>query len=435
MRLTALACLVLAASAPSPAEATYSIVACERASGQCGVAVQTDNLAVGASVPAAQAGVGAVASQFETHPRHGSRGLALLAQGLTPAAVLCQLLAEDGGFEGRGPEARQVGLVSITGATAAHTGADAAAADWAGARSGPGFSVQGNGLAGPQVLDAMANAFVAAVGPLADRLMAALRAGDRAGGQRTGRQSAALLVRTPEGFPLDVDLRVDDAGDPVAALSRLYDLQASRQAIIEARLTARRGDTARARFLLQAATARAHAWPRALILAAEVATELEEPAAAMRDLAVAFAANPRRRAATLGRGTFAALGHQPMFHRWIDAETLRRVREDAQALRAMPRPAATARAELAARLLEVGLADAAIAVLAPIKEPSGDVLLLRAFGWRARGRLPEAREACRAGLAAAPGDPRLTRLLDALGPATLSVPRRDARRAAGRPDR
>ena len=253
MRLTALACLVLAVSASSPAEATYSIVACERASGQCGVAVQTDNLAVGASVPAAQAGVGALASQFETHPRHGPRGLALLAQGLTPAAVLRQLLAEDGGFEGRGPEARQVGLVSITGAAAAHTGADAAAADWAGARSGPGFSVQGNGLAGPQVLDAMANAFVAAAGPLADRLMAALRAGDRAGGQRTGRQSAALLVRTPEGFPLDVDLRVDDAGDPVAALSRLYDLQASRQAIIEARLTARRGDTAGARSLLRAA--------------------------------------------------------------------------------------------------------------------------------------------------------------------------------------
>ena len=101
----------------------------------------------------------------------------------------------------------------------------------------------------------------------------------------------------------------------------------------------------------------------------------------------------------------------------------------------MPRPAANARAELAARLLEVGLADAAIAGLAPISEPSGDVLLLRAFGWRARGRLPEAREACRGGLAAAPGDPRLTRLLDALGPATLSVPRRAARRAAGRPDR
>ena len=263
-------------------------------------------------------------------------------KGLMPAAVLRQLLAEDGGFEGRGPDARQVGLVSITGAAAAHTGADAAAADWAGSQSGPGFSVQGNGLAGPQVLDAMANAFAATAGPLADRLMAALRAGDRAGGQRTGRQSAALLVRTPEGFPLDVDLRIDDAGDPVAALSRLYDLQASRQTIIQARLTARRGDTAGARALLRAATARAHAWPRVLILAAEVATELEEPAAAMRDIAVAFAANPRRRAATLGRGTFAALGHQPMFHRWIDAETRRRVREDAQALGAMPRPAAAA---------------------------------------------------------------------------------------------
>src|SRR5688572_16570726 len=176
MRLTAMV-VVSCLLGVAPLGATYSIVACERATRQCGVAVQTDNLAVGASVPAAQAGVGAVASQFETHPQHGPRGLALLAQRLAPDAVLRILLNEDGGFEGRGPEARQVAVVSIDGTTAVHTGTDVAAAEWAGARSGPGFSVQGNGLAGPQVLVAMERAFLAASGPLADRLLAALRAG------------------------------------------------------------------------------------------------------------------------------------------------------------------------------------------------------------------------------------------------------------------
>jgi uncharacterized Ntn-hydrolase superfamily protein len=434
MRLTAtvgLSCLLSVA----PLGATYSIVACERATRQCGVAVQTDNLAVGASVPAAQAGVGAVASQFETHPQHGSRGLALLAQRLAPDAVLRILLNEDGGFEGRGPEARQVVLVSVDGTTAVHTGTDAAAADWAGARSGPGFSVQGNGLAGPQVLVAMERAFLAASGPLADRLLAALRAGDAAGGQRTGRQSAALLVRTPDGFPLDVDLRVDDAVDPVGSLARLVDLQASRQLIIQARLTARRGNTAGARALLAAGAARAHAWPRALVMAAEVATELEDPVRAVRDLTVAFARDPGRRSVALGRGAFAALGYLPGFHRWIDADLRRGLRADERALRAAPQPSVAARVNLGARLLEAGEARATLDLLDAIAPADADVLLLRAYAWRALGRVDHARDACRAGLAVAPGHPRLTRLVERLGRTPVSAPRRAVPQEAGPPAR
>src|SRR5580704_2252593 len=183
------------------ARATYSIAACDAKTRECGVAVQTNNLAVGASVPYAQAGVGAVASQFETNPHYGPRGLALLAQGMSPAEVMKKILVEDGNFDGQGIAARQVGIVSIDGRTATYTGDEAAGAEWAGARSGAGYGIQGNGLAGPQVVEEMEQTFLKSEGSLAERLMAALVAGDLAGGQRTGRESAALLVRTPDGWP------------------------------------------------------------------------------------------------------------------------------------------------------------------------------------------------------------------------------------------
>src|SRR5580658_10618853 len=125
------------------ARATYSIVACDAKTRECGVAVETNNLAVGASVPYAQAGVGAVASQFETNPHYGPRGLAFLAAGNSPADALSKILEDDGQFDdGNGVEARQVALVSVDGRTAVHTGAEAAQAEWAGSRSGVGYSIQ-----------------------------------------------------------------------------------------------------------------------------------------------------------------------------------------------------------------------------------------------------------------------------------------------------
>src|SRR5271170_1223170 len=110
---------------PATVHATYSIVACDAKTQACGVAVQTNNLAVGASVPYAQAGVGAMASQFETNPHYGPRGLELLAKGIGPAEVMKKLLAEDGNFDGEGIEARQVGMVSIDGRAANYTGEEA----------------------------------------------------------------------------------------------------------------------------------------------------------------------------------------------------------------------------------------------------------------------------------------------------------------------
>lgn len=198
---------------------TFSIAACDLNEGAWGVAVASKFLAVGALVPWARAGAGAVATQALAKVAYGPDGLALLAAGRRADETLAALLANDSQRA-----ARQVGIVDARGSAAAHTGADCHA--WAGQRTGAGYTCQGNLLAGPETLDAMAAAFEGAEGELADRLLAALAAGDRAGGDRRGRQSAALLVvKAGGGYGGDtdryLDLRVDDDPEPVAALARL----------------------------------------------------------------------------------------------------------------------------------------------------------------------------------------------------------------------
>jgi uncharacterized Ntn-hydrolase superfamily protein len=311
--------VILLAGAKST-QATYSIVACDSKTRECGVAVQTNNLAVGSSVPYAQAGVGALVSQFETNPHYGPRGLVFLAQGMSPEATLKRLLAEDGNFDGEGPEARQVAIVSVEGQAASYTGEGAQRPDWAGARSGLGYSVQGNGLAGPNVVEAMERAFIKTEGMLAERLMAALTAGDLAGGQKTGRESAALLVKTADGWPIDIDLRVDDSSDPVSELRRLFGMQFARQQVIQASLIARKGQMEKARSLLIAAVARASMWPRVWIRAARVTESIEEPTLALQYIRVAFSQNPAWAQAEIGAGNYAEIGASPEFHRWVTVE-------------------------------------------------------------------------------------------------------------------
>lgn len=198
---------------------TFSIVAYEPAEAAWGVAVASKFLAAAAVVSWAQAGAGAVATQASAKLPFGPRGLKHMAQGVSAGAVLAALLREDDG----GPH-RQVGMVDALGGTAAHTGAGCLA--WAGHRIGAGFTCQGNLLTGPDVLEAMETAFLGAEGELADRLHAALLAGDRMGGDRRGRQSAGLLVvKAGGGYGGDndryLDLRVDDDPDPVLRLGGL----------------------------------------------------------------------------------------------------------------------------------------------------------------------------------------------------------------------
>ncbi len=203
---------------------TFSIVARSTDGESWGVAVASKFLAVGAVVPAAVAGVGAVATQADANVAYKGLALSHLDEGATAAVALQRLLDEDDGRD-----ERQVGIVDVDGGAASHTGH--ACLDWAGSLTGDGYAIQGNILAGDFVVAAMQDAFEASDPdePLARRLLAALAAGDDAGGDRRGRQSAALLVvREGAGYgggdDVAVDLRVDDHVDPVTELSRLLDL-------------------------------------------------------------------------------------------------------------------------------------------------------------------------------------------------------------------
>ncbi len=198
---------------------TFSIVARDPLTGDLGVAVASKFLAVGSVVPWARAGVGAIATQALANVSYGLDGLAALADGVAAREVVDRLTAADDGRT-----ERQLGIVDAGGGAASHTGAGCLS--WAGGRTGDGVTVQGNILTGPEVVDAMIDAFGTASGPLPDRLLEALLAGDRAGGDARGRQSAALLVvRDGGGYggTTDrwIDLRVDDHGDPVPELVRL----------------------------------------------------------------------------------------------------------------------------------------------------------------------------------------------------------------------
>lgn len=196
---------------------TFSLVA--RAGNQWGVAVASKFLAVGAAVPAAQWGVGAIATQSFANLAYRPDGLRMLAEGKTAQEVLDALTGAD---EQR--DQRQAGVVDRNGAAATWTGAECNA--WAGGRTGEGWAAQGNILTGPEVIGALADTFETAEGTLAERLVEALLAGDRAGGDRRGRQSAVILVVSENGgygggSDVLVDLRVDDHPDPVVELQRL----------------------------------------------------------------------------------------------------------------------------------------------------------------------------------------------------------------------
>jgi uncharacterized Ntn-hydrolase superfamily protein len=201
---------------------TFSIVAADLEAGDWGVAVASKFPCVGAVVPWAKAGVGAVATQSWANTAFGPDGLALMGDGVTAEEALSRLLEAD---EGR--EDRQVGLVDAAGRAATFTGSTCM--DWAGGVTGGGFAAQGNILVGERVVEAMSRTFPTADGDLCDRLLATLLAGDSAGGDRRGRQSAALLVvREAGGYEgrndRYIDLRVDDHAQAPTELARLFEV-------------------------------------------------------------------------------------------------------------------------------------------------------------------------------------------------------------------
>jgi uncharacterized Ntn-hydrolase superfamily protein len=203
--------------------ATYSICACDLAAGQWGVATQSKFLAVGSVVPWATPHVGAIATQSYANPRYGPEGLDLLREGFSAEEVVERLTAADGQRA-----LRQLGIVDGEGRAATFTGEECHA--WAGGRTGSGYAAQGNILVSGDTVDALAETFEATGGrPLAERLVDCLDAAEAAGGDRRGRQSAALLVVERDGGYASlsdtlVDLRVDDHPDPLVELRRIYRL-------------------------------------------------------------------------------------------------------------------------------------------------------------------------------------------------------------------
>ena len=202
---------------------TFSIAARSDDGMFLGVAVASKFLAVGAAVPGVRVGAGAIATQAWANLRYVPDGLALLEGGATAQECIDQLTHAD-----EQAADRQVGVVDVSGGSASFTGPGCH--PWAGGRTGPGYAIQGNILTGPEVVDAMEQAWMTSGDrPFAARLLAALVAGDRAGGDRRGRQSAALVVASPGagyggGSDIAVDLRVDDHVDPVTELARLMDI-------------------------------------------------------------------------------------------------------------------------------------------------------------------------------------------------------------------
>ncbi len=221
----ALAALTLAASAPAAhadrTVATFSIVAADPTTGEVGIAVASRFFAVGSVVPYGRAGVGAVGTQASADTTFGPRGLELLARGALPEEIVTVLLRGDASAN-----RRQIGIVASDGRSTSYTGKDCG--PWAGGRSGANYAVQGNILAGEPVVVAMEAAFLATKGTLAERMYAALLAGDAQGGDSRGRQSASLQVwKTKAGYgggdDRAIDIRVDDYPQPFKELGRLLD--------------------------------------------------------------------------------------------------------------------------------------------------------------------------------------------------------------------
>jgi uncharacterized Ntn-hydrolase superfamily protein len=200
---------------------TWSIIARDSATGQFGIAVATRFFAVGALVPHIAAGIGAVATQALVNPYYGIDGLKLLREGLKPRDIVETLISGDDGRE-----SRQLHIMDAGGRIAAHTGRECI--DWCGHIEGHGFSIAGNMLAGGRVLDDTAKAYAANEKlPFAQRLIVAMRTGEAAGGDKRGKQSAALLIHGEEEWSA-LDLRVDDHADPLAELGRLEQVSRER---------------------------------------------------------------------------------------------------------------------------------------------------------------------------------------------------------------
>lgn len=311
LRPAVLCVIVLLASLPATAApvrgpvATFSIVAGDPVTGELGVAVASRFFAVGSVVPWARADVGAVATQSFANTSFGWRGLDLMAGGVTPEEAVAILLRNDAD-----PERRQFGLVDASGRSATYTGAGCL--DWAGGRHGPHYAVQGNILTGESVVTAMEAAFLETEGTLAERLYAALVAGDARGGDSRGKQSASLIIaRTAAGYggfgDRAIDIRVDDHEQPFEELGRLLDLALVNYGWNEAWTLFTQKAFAAALPVMERTAARAPEHPEVLYDLAVIRLSAGSPHEALRALTRALKLNSKLKSQAARDGDLEAL--------------------------------------------------------------------------------------------------------------------------------
>ncbi len=296
--------------------ATFSIVACDTAAHELGVAVASRFFAVGTVVPWAKADVGAVATQANANTSFGWRGLELLGKGSSPQAALQELLRDDAD-----PNRRQVGIVAADGRSVTYTGKGCT--PWAGGRSGSNYAVQGNILAGEAVVTAMEEAFLSTRGTLADRMYAALVAGDRKGGDSRGKQSAALLVVKDRagynGFTdRAIDIRVDDSPEPFKELGRLLDYAQMNYYWNEAWTLFTKKQAGAALPYMSQAVARAPENPEVLYDLAVISLAAGKENSALDALEKALRLNPKLKKQAAGDADLEALRKDPRFKELVE---------------------------------------------------------------------------------------------------------------------
>ena len=312
--ILALSLLATTAKAQQPElEGTFSIIARDPSSGELGMAVQSKTLAVGSRTITIKGGVAVVAHQSASNPMYGAIGLELLAAGMSPQQALGQMLRGD---EGR--ESRQVAILDISGRSAAFTGSSAN--EWKGHKCGTNFCAQGNILVGAEVVDALARTFESASGPLADRMLAAMEAGQAAGGDLRGTQSAALVVAKPlagaAGFgDRVVDLRVDDSRAPIPELRRLLNMFQARQLVADASARLREGNVSAASAASLAAREKSPEYDEAWLSWAATELAAERKSGALEGLRRAVDLNPANRRQLPRNRNFEALWTDPEFAR------------------------------------------------------------------------------------------------------------------------
>ena len=295
--------------------ATYSIIARDPGTGELGMGVQSKAFAAGNRAMHAKGGVAVIAHQASANPMYGAIGIDLIERGYSPQEALDMMVASD---EGR--DRRQVAILDMQGRTAAWSGTGAS--DWKGHRCGRDYCAQGNILAGPEVVDAMAASIESSTGPLAERLMDALDAAEAAGGDARGKQSGAILVVAPRagsgGFSdRVVDIRVDDHPRPLEELRRVLNLFRSGQMVRNANASLAEGDLEEALATATAARDRSPENDNAWVALAAAQARMERPADALESLRRAVELNPGRMRTLPRDQNFASLHENPEFLRLV----------------------------------------------------------------------------------------------------------------------